>query len=326
MFCSHCGKELQEAATFCIYCGSPIKQGQQMEPFGAMPTQPQTGDGKGTASMVCGIISWLTCGGFFILPIIGLILALTARRSEKATAGICLNATALFLFVIVGPMIALLLPAVQAAREAARRMQCSNNVKQIGLALYNYHDVHGAFPPLYTVDEEGNPLHSWRVLILPYIEQNALYEQIRLDEPWDSEYNRQFHNATISMAYQCPSNKLVPRGSGLCSFVAIAGEGFVPAEKAEQITGNDFKKITDGTSNTIAIIEVREPFCWMDPTADVTLDELVKGINSGRVGSFHTGGCNVGLFYGSVRFFSDTIDLTVLRALATPAGGESVSL
>ena len=128
------------------------------------------------------------------------------------------------------------------------------------------------------------------------------------------------------MVYQCPSNKLVPRGSGLCSFVAIAGEGFVPAEKAEQITGNDFKKITDGMSNTIAVIEVREPFCWMDPTADVTLDELVKGINSGRVGSFHTGGCNVGLFDGSVRFFSDTIDLTVLRALATPAGGESVSL
>ena len=326
MFCSHCGKELQEAATFCIYCGSPIEQGQQMEPFGAMPTQPQTGDGKGTASMVCGIISWLTCGGFFILPIIGLILALTARRSGKATAGICLNATALFLFVIVGPLIALLLPAVQAAREAARRMQCSNNVKQIALALYNYHDAHAAFPPLYTVDEEGNPLHSWRVLILPYIEQNALYEQIRLDEPWDSEHNKQFHSINIH-GYCCPGNPSWTGGaSGLCDYSAIAGEGFVPAEKAGQKTGNDLRKIADGTSNTIAIVEVREPFCWMDPTADVTLDELVKGINAGRVGSFHTRGCNVGLFDGSVRFFSDTIDLTVLRALATPAGGEQVDL
>jgi len=324
MFCSHCGKELQEAAAFCIHCGTPIEQRQQMEPLGELPTQPQTGDGKGTASMVCGIISWLTCGGFFVLPTIGLVLALTARRSGTATAGICLNATALFLVVIVGPMIALLLPAVQASREAARRVMCMNNVKQIVLAFQIYHDKHDAFPPLYTVDEEGNPLHSWRVLILPYIEQNALYNQIRLDEPWDSAYNQQFHDQMI-MVYQCPSNKLAPRGSGLCSFVAIAGEGFVPAENAKQITGNGLKEITDGTSNTIAVIEVREPFCWMDPTADVTLDELENGINSGRVGSFHTGGCNVGFFDGSVRFFANTIDLTVLRALATPAGGESVS-
>jgi len=83
--------------------------------------------------------------------------------------------------------------------------------------------------------------------------------------------------------------------------------------------------ITDGTSTTLALVEVREPFNWMDPTADVTLDELMKGINAGgRVGSFHPGGCNVTAFDGARQFIPDNIDLSVLRALATPSGGESV--
>ena len=224
----------------------------------------------------------------------------------------------------VGVGIALLLPAVQAAREAARRMQCSNNIKQIVLALHCYHDVHNALPPLYTVDANGKPLHSWRVLILPYIEQSALYEAIRLDEPWDSEHNKQFHSMNIP-GYRCPSN-----GSGyapgMCAYSAIAGEGFVPA------TGLDFGAFRDGLSNTLAIVEVREAFNWMDPTADVTLDELVEEFLPGgrlrgnRVGSYHTGGMNVGFCDGSVRFISETVDRKVLRGLGTRAGGESSPL
>ena len=224
----------------------------------------------------------------------------------------------------IGVGVALLLPAVQAAREAARRMQCSNNIKQIVLALHCYHDVHNALPPLYTVDANGKPLHSWRVLILPYIEQMALYQQIRLDEPWDSEHNKQFHSMNIP-GYRCPSN-----GSGyapgMCAYSAIAGEGFVPA------TGLDFGAFRDGLSNTLAIVEVREAFNWMDPTADVTLDELVEEFLPGgrlrgnRVGSYHPAGMNVGMFDGSVRFISETVDRKVLRALGTKAGGESSSL
>ena len=225
----------------------------------------------------------------------------------------------------VGASIALLLPAVQAAREAARRMQCSNNLKQIILALHNYHDVNNGFPPLYTVDADGKPLHSWRVLILPYIEQAALYSQIRLDEPWDSPHNSQFHNMTISV-YACPSNPLTRGGSGLTAYSAIAGEGLVPATAAGRMTGRGLRDITDGTSNTIAIVEVRQGFNWMDPTADVTLDDLVNEFHRfGRVGSFHTGGMDAARFDGSVFFIPETIDRQILRALGTIAGGESVS-
>ena len=219
----------------------------------------------------------------------------------------------------VGVGIALLLPAVQAAREAARRMQCANNIKLITLALHNYHDTRNTLPPLYTVDANGKPLHSWRVLILPFIEQAALYNAIRLDEPWDSPHNSQFHGAVPSY-FLCPSNH-----NGGCCYSVIAGEGFVPATGANIRTGKGFVHITDGMSNTIAIVEVRESFNWMDPTADITFEEFVQGINvpGGRMGSWHPGGMNVGMFDGSVRFMAQSIHIDVLRALGTIAGGES---
>src|SRR5262249_30142494 len=73
---------------------------------------------------------------------------------------------------------------------AASRTRSANNLKQIGLAMHNYHDVNGAFPPAAVCDKTGKPMLSWRVLILPYIEQDALYKEFKLDEPWDSEHNK----------------------------------------------------------------------------------------------------------------------------------------
>lgn len=83
---------------------------------------------------------------------------------------------------IVAISVALFLPATRNVRPAAYRSQCKNNLKQIGLALHNYHDEYQAFPPAYTVDADGKPLHSWRTLILPYMEQKAAVRQDRPDE------------------------------------------------------------------------------------------------------------------------------------------------
>ncbi|HEY4260168.1 MAG TPA: DUF1559 domain-containing protein, partial [Schlesneria sp.] len=82
-------------------------------------------------------------------------------------------------------VIALFIPLPRRAGEAARRTQCKNNLKLIGLALYNYHDLYGAFPPAYTVDRHGKQLHSWRTLILPFLDQMPLYQKIDLSKPWD---------------------------------------------------------------------------------------------------------------------------------------------
>ena len=218
-----------------------------------------------------------------------------------------------------GVSVALLLPAVQAAREAARRMQCTNNLKQILIAFHNYHDVLNKLPPLYTVDKDGKPLHSWRVHLLPYMEQNALYQQIRLDEPWDSEHNKQFHNVVIPF-YSCPSNGLFKPGKA-CNYSVIKDDKHGFPEGGKTL---DLHSITDGLSNTIAVVEVKEPFCWMDPTADLDLATLEKGVNvkDGRCGSFHPGGCNVVFFDGAVRFFSQVVDSKTLRSAGTRNGGE----
>jgi prepilin-type processing-associated H-X9-DG protein len=210
--------------------------------------------------------------------------------------------------------------------KAQNRMQCHSNLKQIAFVLHNFHDANNTFPPLYTVDRDGKPLHSWRVLILPYMEQTELYNKIRLDEPWDSEYNKQFYNAVID-AYRCPSHSFTKKNRSCC-YSAIAGEVMIPAKEAGKKTGMWMSGLSDGTSKTLAVVEVKEPFCWMDPTADITLDELSKGINkkNGRVGSRHTRGMNAAFFDGSVQFIPNTVSPDSLKAAGTRAGGENVSL
>jgi len=144
----------------------------------------------------------------------------------------------------------LLFPSTPSAREAARRMMCSSNMRQIVLAFHNYHDKHGHFPPAYTVDENGKPLHSWRVLILPFIEQSRLYDQIRLDEPWDSEHNRQFHSEA-PRDFRCPSNSSALFVPGGTTYSIVYGVK-TPFHGSQGKTKAD---ITGGTSNTIFLVE-----------------------------------------------------------------------
>jgi len=83
-----------------------------------------------------------------------------------------------------------MLPAVESAREAARRAQCTNNLKQIALAMHEYHDMNNTFPAPAIADKQGKPLLSWRVAILPYLDQKPLYSKFKLDEPWDGPNNK----------------------------------------------------------------------------------------------------------------------------------------
>lgn len=217
--------------------------------------------------------------------------------------------------VIMGVLIALLLPSVPVAREAAKRMSCTGQMKQMLLGFHNYFDQYGCFPPAYTMDESGKPLHSWRVLILPNLEQNAIYEKIRLDEPWDSEYNCQFHSEAPSI-YQCPSanaahEKTVPVQGG-CFYSVIDGE-----EAA--FFGSQTKSMPPTTSlqNIIFIVERRIPVNWMDPSREITFEAACKGINVDAMGisSYHSGGVNVGMGDYNIRFISDSIDSETLRTM-----------
>src|SRR5262249_36007642 len=152
------------------------------------------------------------------------------------------------------------LPAHRGSPEAARRMECCNHLKQIGLALQNYHDTFGSLPPAYLADAQGKPIHSWRVLILPFLENTALYDRYSFDEPWDGPNNSKLHNELVH-AYSCPSRPgRQPRGE--TSYVVVVGlETAWPGEKTVKMS--DFK---DGTSNIILVAEMANSgIHWMDP-------------------------------------------------------------
>ncbi|HEX3316030.1 MAG TPA: DUF1559 domain-containing protein, partial [Gemmataceae bacterium] len=145
---------------------------------------------------------------------------------------------------------AMLVPALSKAREKAAIAQSMNNLKQIALAMHIHHDAQKAFPPQGTVDKNGRPLLSWRVLILPYIEQKGLYDQFHLDEPWDSEHNKKLI-PQIPVVYLSALTKLKPE-DGLTTYVVPFGpKAFFNGKK----TGS-FRDIPDGTSNTIMAFDV----------------------------------------------------------------------
>ncbi|MFH1267616.1 MAG: DUF1559 domain-containing protein, partial [Planctomycetota bacterium] len=220
-----------------------------------------------------------------------------------------------------GIPIALLLPAIQSAREAARRSQCVNNLKQIGLAMHNYHDAYKCFPPAYIPDENGQPMHSWRVLILPYLECGTLYDQYDFDEPWDSPANLALADSMPGV-YGCPSDP-ASYGPAETGYAMIVG----PKALSDGPTATPMREITDGTSNTILVVEASGcGINWLEPR-DLDLDEFglqINGAGAGGIHSYHPGGVNVLISDGSVRFLSETIDTRTLEALITKAGGEVV--
>ena len=123
----------------------------------------------------------------------------------------------------------------RATREANRRSNCCGNLHRITLAMLIYERRHGTLPPAYTVDAAGNPLHSWRVLLLPYLGEDELYGKLRLDEPWDSEHNRRFHDADLAI-YRCPSAELTP---GRNTYSVVVGEK-TPFQAAKGKSLDDF--------------------------------------------------------------------------------------
>ena len=223
--------------------------------------------------------------------------------------------------------VVLLWPRQNIAREAPRRAACINNMKELGLALRAYRHEHGRFPPPYTVDENGNRLHSWRTLILPYIEQRALFAEIQLDEPWNSEHNRKFASTAVR-AYHCPSH-----GNDLPSrtdYVMITGPGTFGAG-TEGIVLDD---ITDNARQTAIIAEVAQSdIHWMEPRdydSATGSHRLVAWpedpINPADLSSCHPGVVNMLMVDGSVKCVPVGIDEKTFKALMTIRGGEEVEV
>jgi prepilin-type processing-associated H-X9-DG protein len=219
-----------------------------------------------------------------------------------------------FLLVCGGILVALLLPAVQAAREAARRMQCSNNMKQIALALHNYESEYKSLPPAYTVDANGTPLHSWRTLLLPYMEQQNLYNSIDLSKPWNDPANAHLNNVSIAV-YSCPSTTIA--GSSLTCYQLIDD----PSAMMYRSEYRSFSQVTDGLSNTLMVVEASEADAvpWMEPR-DLPKQKFLNP----SVKTNHMGGSNTAFGDGSVQFMSQNVDPQTLSNMISRDGGEAL--
>ena len=230
---------------------------------------------------------------------------------------------------------ALLLPAIQQAREAARRTQSKNNLKQIALALHNYADTYQGFPAGTHPNEKLKPEErlSWQAAILPFIEQSALHQSINFEEAWDDESNKKAAETRVPI-YMNPGYPAVPVGAAETHYVGIAGLGkdapILPANsnRAGVFAFNrktSFRDITDGTSNTMMMSEASGQFGSWIAGGNATIRSLTKKpyINGpDGIGGPSRGGVNVGLADGSVRFVSENVDPVIFERLSTMADGQ----
>ncbi len=279
--CPHCGKQFSVAEQYagqtgpCAACGKPITIPLAA---GTAPFAPQPSKGGG----------------------MGVVIALLAAGLVGA---VC----------VIGILVALLLPAVQAAREAARRMQASNHLKQIGLAVQNYHDTYGTFPPSVVRDDNGKPLYSGRVLLLPFMEQKALYDAFDKTQAWDSPANMPISQTDLMVFIDPSASKRTP---GQTDFLFVVGKGTILEPPP---TGSSLASITDGTSNTMCMVEVKNSgLHWAEPgDLDISQPMSLPAGNHLNV--------NLALFYdGHTAAITKNTPPQLIRDLATCAGGEVI--
>jgi prepilin-type processing-associated H-X9-DG protein len=206
---------------------------------------------------------------------------------------------------------------IRQAREAAQRSQCVTNLRQIVLAVCKYHDVYHRIPPAYNNGPDGKQLLSWRVHILPYLGQKSLYDEFHKDEPWDSEHNKTLI-ARMPAVYTCPSGSRTPANEGKTTYLTPRGPSTIfPGANAIGIGD-----ITDGTSNTILVVDAADgaAVTWTKPDDwDISVELKAQSLFG-----HHSQGTNFGFADGSVRFLKETITPKLLHDLTTRNGGEII--
>jgi prepilin-type processing-associated H-X9-DG protein len=217
-------------------------------------------------------------------------------------------------------LIALAMPTTSSCcGPAMRRAQCVNDLKQIGLALCMYEQEYKALPPAYIVDAQGRPVHSWRTLILPYLDQKDLYATINLSRPWNDPANATAQAKPLS-AFVCPSAQ-GPGPWNKTNYLAIvADNGCLLPTKPRPLAD-----IVDDHGSTLMVIEVddEKAIPWMAPMdAD---EQLVLSLGLPKSNLHHSGGMNAAFVDGSVRFVKANTKPDVFRAMVSIAGGEKMT-
>lgn len=264
--------------------------------------------------------------GYLLFFEFGSLIALlvTVRRLAKAKQGRAIvNFLGGMLLLFLG--IGLCLPAVPAAKEAARRMQCGNNLKQLMLGMLNYEQANAAFPATAGLGAGEEPV-SWRVELLPWIEQEQLYAQYDGESPWNASANIPLSQTQLS-AYTCPSNPHTQneQAQWYTSYLVVQGQGaFFQAQKPVKRSA-----ATATQFSTLGIVEAcGTQVVWTQPS-DLELKTYSVGVNlpgnkphtsSAILSSYHSGGAMVTMLDGSVQFLSESTDPIVLKSMVAGQG------
>ncbi len=241
--------------------------------------------------------------------------------SRKKWSSLVLVAIAFLFLLIFSPCLSKLFHTV---RITTARDQSIYNIKEIALAIHNYHDAIGHLPPAVVRDKEGRALYSWRVLILPHIEQYGLYSNFHLDEPWDSPHN-------LPLSKKPPRCYIPPWGENdpaITRYQVFIGPS--TAFERPELTWADFP---DGLRNTILVVEAGEPVIWSKPD-DVIYDPSgpLPSLGAGYSKPIHflcrevarRPGFVACFADGSARFIPTSTDEKIIRALITRNGGEKM--
>jgi len=318
--CPSCAKEFAVPSTSAAEETAGRSHEERDLDRGQAP-RPSRKSGRALTALILGIASvpFLLFAGIpaIIFGILG-IRDVTQGRGRvdgigMAITGIVLGAVGTLLTFPAVVIVGLLMPAMQKVSAAAQRMQSANNLTQIGIAMHNYHDSNGSFPPAVVRDRNGKPLYSWRVLLLPYLDQDALYRQFKLDEPWDSPSN-------IKLLSQMPAAFREPAASNADPTTTFYQVFVGPKTAFESPRGEKITSFTDGISNTLLVVEAGTAVSWTKP-ADLAYDAKAP---LPTLGGHHATGFNAAFADGSVHFIQNNITEAELRALITRNGGEKV--
>lgn len=268
--------------------------------------------------LICSALVWIHA-----------VWALATRNKLVREQAGCVLYTTLAVLVVGFTYLALL-PGIGGHREASKRSQCKNNLKQIGLSFHTWHEWHDRFPD--ALSQETGPPRSWRVELLPDLDQQLAYNSYNKFIPWDVAPNSQMAKLHIDVL-SCPSipvsQQMDAEGNSYTAYAALIG----PHTAFPEGRGLPIRQFTDGTSNTILIVEAcGQQIVWTEPRDILVRPENI-GINlpgerkyhsPANWSSYHAGGAHTLLTDGSVRFLSNKTDPAVLEALITRDGGEVV--
>ena len=294
--CPHCGTQTDVFDEFagqsgpCVVCGKLITVPYPSGPYADSPSSASAPPRAPRRWM----LRWLVAAAVLLAVTLG--------------AGI-------FVFVLF----TLVFPVMSAGRQAALKSGSASHLKAIVTALQSYEADYGCLPPAFVADESGKPMHSWRVLLLPYLGYDHVYRRYDFTQPWDSANNMQVASM-MPAEYASPADPdAKPRFES--SYVVIVGQGTpFPGRGTKQLAD-----ISDELSQTILVAETPTfGHCWLEPV-DLRADQMrfvINGREGVEIGSRFVGGAHVGLADGSVRFLQDETPPEYVQAMVTIAGNE----